>query len=140
MMKRAKLFLLATVMFIFLSACNMLRDDEEDNDEYINNEIIEIPTDETQENETYENDEAEENGGLGEDGGVEIPAIIIEIHEDRIIFDGDEIYLEDFEEIVRANSGLDIAWVLSDAHQASRVVYNDVVEVLNRHGIAFTER
>ena len=143
------IFTLFAVLLVcaVLSACGLQQDDSiwpvvPTPDMGLDYEAAEFPVDLPPEDEDYSTyDEYEtEQGGLGEDGGAEIPVIRIEIHEDRIVFDGDEILLEELEEIIRANSDLDIAWELLDAYQAVRAVYSEVVEMLTRHGIAFIER
>ena len=79
--------------------------------------------------------EAEEyDNGIGEGGAI---ALVIEIYESRILFDGEEITLEELEELLQQYA--DYVWELVDVHQASVAVYNSVVELLNENGIAFRE-
>ena len=148
-MKKTIFTLFAVLLFCaVLSACGLQQDDSTrpvapTPDVGLDYEYVDISEDvpsDDDEYEQYDEDETEQGGGLGEDGGVEVPGIRIEIHEDRIVFDGNDILLEELEEIIRANSDLDIAWELRDAYQAARAVYSEVVELLTKHGIAFIER
>ena len=70
----------------------------------------------------------------------ELPSLIIEISEDRIIFDGEELSLEDLEEILRRYASAQDIWGLHDVYRADRATYESVRELLRRHDVIYRER
>jgi len=78
-----------------------------------------------------------------EDVDVETPAepqvTLIEIYEDRIIFDGDEVTLDELSTILENSQGSDEAWILRDALRADMATFDDVRELLRTHQIPFAE-
>ena len=85
-----------------------------------------------------EPDEPSETEEPGEDEEP-LPSVV-EIHEARIVRDGQEISLGELEELLRARAAPGDAWELRDAHMADRAVYLEVRELMTRLGVAFSER
>ena len=71
---------------------------------------------------------------------IEPPPPVIEISEDRIIFNGEEISIEDLEEVLRRYAGLEEVWELHDIYRADRATYEKVRELLRTHDIAYRQR
>ena len=71
---------------------------------------------------------------------IEPPSFIIEIREDRIIYNNVEVTLDDLDEILRRYANVADTWELHDALHASRAVYEEVRELLRTHDILFRER
>ena len=68
------------------------------------------------------------------------PSLVIEISEDRIIYDGEVISLEDLEEVVRKFAGIEDIWELHDVYRADRATYESVRDLLRTHDVAYRER
>jgi len=102
----------------------------------------------TNNNDTTTNDDPDANqnqpGGQEGDGNEQnLPGDVplrIEVYNDRIIFDGNDISLEDLETILQTHGNDTDVWELVDAHQASATVYSAVVGVFQRHNVMFAER
>ena len=71
---------------------------------------------------------------------IEPPPPVIEVSEDRIIFSGEEISMEDLEEVLRRYAGLEEVWELHDLYRADRATYEKVRELLRTHDIAYRLR
>jgi len=108
-----------------------------------------VTTDDTQTNNNAANpddDPANQPPNVGSDGennGQNIVADVplrIEVYNDRIIFDGNDISLEDLETILLTHGNDTDVWELIDAHQAAATVYTAVIEVFQRLSVMFTER
>jgi len=150
-MKNKKLYLaliLITLVFV-LAACGMFNNDNQ-NTRATNNVSApsESNTSNEGENESADgDDESHEESPYGWgyddeiDGGADGNVLpLIEIFEDRIIFGGNDVSLVELEEILIEHGGTGHTWELRDAHRAVKSVYDAVVELLNRHGIPFSER
>jgi hypothetical protein len=77
---------------------------------------------------------------INDDDSADIFFPLIEVFENRIIFDGTDISLEELEDILIEHGDTDHVWELLDAHQAVMTVYTAVVDMLQRHSITFVER
>ena len=84
----------------------------------------------------YEEPEIEEPDIIME----EPPSLIIEISEDRIIYDGEEISIEDLEEVLRRYANTQDIWELHDVYRADRATYERVRELLRTHDVAYRQR
>jgi len=96
-------------------------------------------------------------GGTGDgDGATEIPivteetiqepvtvdepqSLLIEIHENKIIYDEDELLLDELEKILQEFENTNFIWTLQDTYRAEKSVYNDVKELLEKLNIVFRE-
>ena len=135
---------------ILLVACNFLGDIFNSNSDDIgtddNGNIEEELVDDTEiSSDVYNSNGTADEEGRGIDidkdgGGFDADGpLIIEIHEDRIIFRGNEISLAELEEILRQHNNPEYIWELHDIYQAVKSVYDAVVELLNEHNIVFRE-
>ena len=89
----------------------------------------------------YSQEEEEEPKMVEEEPPVEEPpSLIIEISEDRIIYDGEVISLGELEEVLRRYASIADIWELHDVYRAHRATYESVRELLRRHDIAYRER
>jgi len=66
--------------------------------------------------------------------------LVIEIHESRIVHDGEEISLDELDEIVARYAGGNSIWVLQDAFRANNATFNQVRTLLREHNIIFAEQ
>ena len=71
---------------------------------------------------------------------IDPPSLVIEISEDRIIFDGEVISLEDLEEVLRRYASDEDIWELHDVYRADRATYESVRELLRTHDVAYRQR
>ena len=100
-------------------------------------------TEESNDPETSDSDtpdipgDAEDSGFGGADG--DLP-LVIEIIENRILHKGADISLEELESLLLLHIDNDYTWELHDAHQAVKAVYDDVVDLFNKHGVTFREK
>jgi len=88
---------------------------------------------------TTTNDEignAEDSGFGGSDGD---ELLIIEIIENRIIFNNEDITLTELESIILEYIDSNYVWEIHDTHKASKAVYDDVIDLFNENGVAFRE-
>ena len=81
--------------------------------------------------------DAEDSGFGGSDGD---RPLVIEIIDNRILFDGKDISIVELESLILLYIEHDYIWELHDTHQAVKTVYDDVVELFNKHDIAFREK
>jgi len=81
--------------------------------------------------------DSEESGFGGAEGNVPLK---IEIVEHRILFNGEDISLAELETLLLSYIEHEYIWELHDTHQAVKTVYDDVVELFNKHDIAFREK
>lgn len=65
---------------------------------------------------------------------------LIEIKEDKIIFDNDEVSLNEMENILQKYEALDDAWTLEDSYRADKYIYDEVRALLVKYDIIFRER
>jgi len=77
------------------------------------------------------------NTGSSDDPGT-VP-LIIEINENKIIFNEKEISLTDLEQIILEYNKPDSIWELHDIHQATKTIYDEVTDLLKKHDIVFRE-
>lgn len=68
------------------------------------------------------------------------PSLVIEIHENRIVYDGDEISLEDLDAILVRFQDVDEIWTLQDAFMADQATWASVADLLRAHGVIFAEQ
>jgi len=78
----------------------------------------------------------DENAAGGQD---EVPRRI-DVYGDRIVFDGNDITLEDLDAILVAHGNATDVWELHDAQQASVVVFNAVIDLFQQHEVMLAER
>ncbi|MCL2364980.1 MAG: hypothetical protein FWC71_10010 [Defluviitaleaceae bacterium] len=81
-----------------------------------------------------QDDETDAQVGLGD-----IP-LVIEVYNDRIIFNGNDITFYELEDILLAHGNDTDVWELVDVHQAAVTVYNAVIEAFQRHNVMLAER
>ena len=67
------------------------------------------------------------------------PSLVIEIHEDKIIYDGEEISLYELEDILKRHESGEHGWTLRDAYRADKDTFDRVRELLADNGIFFAE-
>ena len=68
------------------------------------------------------------------------PSLVIEISEDRIIYNDEVISLEDLEEVLRRYAIYADIWELHDVYRADRATYESVRELLRRHDVVYRQR
>ena len=68
------------------------------------------------------------------------PSLVIEVHEDRIVYDGDEISLEDLEEILVQFQNVEEIWTLQDVFRADQATWASVRDLLRAHNVVFAEQ
>ena len=69
----------------------------------------------------------------------EIPITLIEIHEDRIIYDNDEITLDELSVILARFRGTEYTWTLTDAFRADKATFDSVRELLRENYLPVAE-
>lgn len=70
----------------------------------------------------------------------EPPSLIIEISEDRIIYEGEEISIEDLEKILRRYAYIQDIWEIHDVYRADRATYERVRELFRTHDVVYRLR
>jgi len=68
------------------------------------------------------------------------PSLLIEIRENKVIYDGDEVTLDELETILQKFVDIDEIWTIQDAYRATKSTYDDVKELLVKHDLVFAER
>ena len=66
--------------------------------------------------------------------------LVIEISEDRIVFNDEVITYDELEEILRRYASIESTWELHDVFRADRATYERVRELLRTHDIAYRQR
>jgi len=152
MKKRLVIVIIIAVAFIvFLSACdscnsidlfggsNSSADPQTDSIEAMADNDAESPNDpETPGTDESDIEGTSEMSGFGGSEG-DVP-LIIEIIEDRIIFDGDDISIVELEALLISYVEHEYVWEIHDVHQAVKAVYDNVVALFNKHNIAYREK
>jgi len=69
----------------------------------------------------------------------EPPSLVIEIHENRIIYNGEEISLDELEIIIAKYSGDEYGWTILDVYRADKDTFDKVKELLANNNIFFAE-
>ena len=67
------------------------------------------------------------------------PSLLIEIKEDVIIYDDNEVTLDELEAILKKYEGIDYIWTLQDSYRAYKLTYDNVSELLEKYDIVFRE-
>ena len=67
------------------------------------------------------------------------PSILIEVHEDRIMYNEYEISLEELEIVLFQFQNTEDIWELNDAFRANKSTFDDVRTLLRKHNITFVE-
>jgi len=68
------------------------------------------------------------------------PSLVIEIHEDRILYDGNEISLDALEAILIQFEEADEIWTLQDAFMADQATWASVRDLLRARNVVFAEQ
>lgn len=68
------------------------------------------------------------------------PSLVIEIHEDRIVYDGDEISLDELEAILVQFQDIEHVWILQDVFMAEQATWTSVTELLRARNAVFAEQ
>lgn len=68
------------------------------------------------------------------------PSLVIEIYEDRIMYDGEEVSLEDLEAILRQFQEIDEIWTLQDTFRADQATWANVRDLLRAQNVIFAEQ
>jgi len=67
-------------------------------------------------------------------------SLLIEIHEELILYNSEEISLDELEAILERYSDTDDIWVLQDAFRADNFTFNSVRDLLRAHNMIFVEQ
>ena len=94
-------------------------------------------SEQTSDNNADEEGNAEESGFGGAEGDV---PLIIKIINSRIILDGDDISLNELEDLLLLYIDSEYVWELHDTHQAVKSVYDDIVELFNKYNVIYREK
>ena len=70
----------------------------------------------------------------------ETPSLVIEISEDRLIFNDEVVTFDELEEILRRYAGTEDIWELHDVFRADRATYERVRELLRMHDVVYRQR
>ena len=68
------------------------------------------------------------------------PSLVIEIHEDRIVYDGDHISLDDLDAVLVQFQDIDEVWILQDTFMADQATWAIVVDLLRIRNVTFAEQ
>lgn len=68
------------------------------------------------------------------------PSLLIEIHENNIIYNDEKTSLDELETILQKYENTDDIWILQDTYQASKSTYDEVKELLIKHNFVFGEK
>ena len=79
-----------------------------------------------------------QDGDNGND--IELPVLIIEISEDRIIYNENEVSLEELETILLTYGNPDDIWEIHDVYRAEKAVFDEVKQLLQKLDIVFREQ
>jgi len=67
-------------------------------------------------------------------------SLVIEINEEKIMYNDEEITLDDLEALLQQFEGLEDIWTLEDSYRAEKAVYDSVKDLLVKYDMAFRER
>ena len=67
-------------------------------------------------------------------------SLVIEINEEKIMYNGEEITLDDLEAVLQQFESLEDVWTLEDSYRAEKSVYDNVKDLLVKYDMAFRER
>ena len=67
-------------------------------------------------------------------------SLVIEISEEKIMYDGEEISLDDLEAVMQQFENLEDIWTLEDSYRAEKAIYDSVKDLLVKYDMAFKER
>jgi len=81
-----------------------------------------------------------QDGETNEPVGLGDVPLRIEVYNERIIFNGNDITLDELDELLQAHGNDTDVWELVDAHQAAVAVYTEVIAVFQRHGVMLAGR
>ena len=66
-------------------------------------------------------------------------SFLIEIREDKIVYNGEEVSLNELEIILQQFKDLEEIWILEDSYRADKFIYDEVKNLLERYKIIFKE-
>jgi hypothetical protein len=95
------------------------------------------PAGESEPPESVSDETAGQGAGSDTDGNGAAPPLLIEIEEDRIIYDGKEVSLSELEDILREYENTEYVWELRDTRQAVKRVYDEAAQLLDKYNIPF---
>ena len=67
-------------------------------------------------------------------------SLLIEINEEKIMYNGEEISLDELESVLQQFESLDDIWTLEDSYRADKSIYDEVKDLLVKYDMAFRER